>query len=197
MARNIGFWGRLKRLIRFRLIMPALRGNHPPEYAARGIMIGMVCGMMPIIGQSWIVLGIWIAARRLFGWSFSPILAVLWTWVSNPLTTVPMFYGFYVTGQIMLGQWNNLSGFSSFANLWHSSLKDDQSFLEQLKIIGQLLLHDWGIAMWLGFLPWAALAAYLSYVLGLKLIIGHRTRRQVRLAKRQANRQAGQHEQPL
>ena len=40
MARNFGFWGRLKRVIRFRLIMPALRSSHPPEYAARGIMIG-------------------------------------------------------------------------------------------------------------------------------------------------------------
>lgn len=189
MARDIGFWGRLKRLIRFRLIMPALRGNHSPEYAARGIMIGVVCGMMPMIGQSWVVLAVWVVTRRL-AWSFSPILAMLWTWVSNPFTAVPMFYGFYVTGQIMLGRWHDLSGFASFANLWHSSLRDDQGFFEQLKIVGQLLLQEWGVAMWVGFLPWAALAAYLSYLLGFRFIARHRARRQARIARRQENRAA-------
>lgn len=186
MARHTGFWQRLKRLVRFRLIMPALRGNHPPEYAARGIMIGVVCGMMPMIGQSWVVLVVWIVGRRLFRWEFSPILAMLWTWISNPLTAVPMFYGFYVTGQFMRGRWYDLSGFAGFADLWRNTLNGDQSFLEQLKIICQVLLNDWGIAMWLGFLPWAVLAAYLSYKLSLKLLIGHRARRQARHAKRHA-----------
>lgn len=188
MTRQIGFWERLKRLVRFRLIMPALRSSHPPEYAARGIMIGVICGMMPMIGQSSIVLGAWILGRRLFRWEFSLVLAVLWTWVSNPLTTVPMFYGFYVTGQVLLGRWHNLSGFASFADLWHSSLNDEQGFLEQLQIVGQILLRDWGIAMWVGFLPWSVLGGYLSYALGLKLITAHRARRQARLARRQAGR---------
>jgi uncharacterized protein (DUF2062 family) len=191
MARNFGFWGRLKRVIRFRLIMPALRSNHSPEYAARGIMIGVVCGMMPMIGQSWIVLVVWIVARRLGRWGFSPILGMLWTWVSNPLTALPMFYGFYVTGQIMLGRWHDLSGFASFANLWNSSLHDDQGFFEQIQIVGELLVRDWGIAMWTGFLPWSVVAGYLSYALGRKFIIAHRARRQARIAKRQAKHDAG------
>lgn len=190
MTRHTGFWVRLKRLIRFRLIMPALRGNHPPEYTARGIMIGIVCGMMPMVGQSWVVLAVWIVGRRLFNWGFSPILGMLWTWVSNPLTAVPMFYGFYVTGQIMLGRWHDLSGFASFANLWYASLHDDQSFLEQLKIVATLLVRDWGIAMWVGFVPWSILAGYLSYSLGFKLVARHRARRQARMARRQASRQA-------
>ena len=62
--RPAGIFRRASRYIRYRLITPMLRARHEPEYSARSVLVGVVCGLMPILGQSTIVLAVWLVARR-------------------------------------------------------------------------------------------------------------------------------------
>lgn len=183
--RPAGLWRRAHRYIRYRLVTPMLRAKHTPEYNARAVLVGVVCGLMPIIGQSSIVVAIWLVARR-FNWSFNVVIAALWTFISNPLTTAPMFYGFYVTGQIMMGNWDDLTGFDRFTNFARGVISDELGLWDQIKIISRMLFLNWGLAMWIGFIPWAIVSGWLGYRWSLKVVIAYRALREKRMAKRRA-----------
>lgn len=181
--RAAGFFRRANRFIRYRLVTPMLRARHPAEYTARSVLVGVVCGLMPIIGQSTIVVAVWLVGRR-FNWSFNVVIAALWTFISNPLTTPFMFYGFYVTGQVMMGHWNDLSGFDRFVSLSRDLVNDELGLWEQVKLISRLLFLDWALAMWVGFIPWGALCGWLGYRWSLKAIHAYRHLREKRIQRR-------------
>ena len=42
-------WRRLQSVIRRRLIIPLFRSPHPPEYTARGVLIGLFVALTPTI----------------------------------------------------------------------------------------------------------------------------------------------------
>lgn len=180
-----GIFRRASRYVRYRLITPMLRARHSPEYSARSVLVGVVCGLMPILGQSTIVLAVWLVARR-FNWGFNVVIAALWTFISNPLTTAPMFYGFYVTGQVMMGNWDDLSGFDRFEIFIHGLISDELGLWDQIKMVFRLLFLDWGLAMWVGFVPWAVLCGWLGYRWSLKVVIAYRHLREKRMARRRS-----------
>lgn len=181
--RPAGLFRRASRFARYRLLTPLLRARHPAEYSARSVLVGVVCGLMPIIGQSTIVLAVWLIARR-FNWNFNVVIAALWTFISNPLTTPFMFYGFYVTGQVMMGHWNDLSGFDRFVSLSRDLVNDELGLWDQIKLISRLLFLDWALAMWVGFIPWGALCGWLGYRWSLKAIHAYRHVREKRIQRR-------------
>ncbi len=181
--RPAGFLRRASRYIRYRLITPMIRAKHPPEYSARAVLVGVVCGLMPIIGQSTIVLAVWLVARR-FNWGFNVVVAALWTFISNPLTTAPMFYGFYVTGQVMMGNWDDLTGFDRFVTLSRDLVNENLGLWDQIKMISRLLFLDWAVAMWVGFIPWGALCGWLGYRWSLKVVNAYRHLREKRMERR-------------
>lgn len=181
--RPAGLLRRANRFIRYRLVTPLLRARHPAEYSARSVLVGVVCGLMPIIGQSTVVLAVWLIARR-FNWGFNVVIAALWTFISNPLTTPFMFYGFYVTGQVMMGHWNDLSGFDRFVSLSRDLVNDELGLWDQIKLISRLLFLDWALAMWVGFIPWGALCGWLGYRWSLKAIHAYRHVREKRIQRR-------------
>ena len=103
-VRRYSWWRQLVRLLRFRLIVPLLRSQHPPEHTARGVMIGMTWALTPTVGlQMYGVFVTWLVARRLFNWDFNLVIGAGWTWTTNVLTMLPCYYAFYVTGQLILG----------------------------------------------------------------------------------------------
>jgi uncharacterized protein (DUF2062 family) len=73
-----------------------MRGK--PEYLARGLAAGVFAGCFPFFGLQ-TVLGVSIAVL-VRGQKF---VAVAGTWVSNPLTYVPIFLFNYHVGQWLLG----------------------------------------------------------------------------------------------
>ena len=110
---------RIQRLIRFRLVIPIKRSRHPPEYTARGVGIGLAWGLTPLIGiQLAIVFANWLAFRPFRRLDFGLFVALAWVWVSNAVTMLPMYYGFYVTGQVLLGNWDDLTGYEGFVARW-------------------------------------------------------------------------------
>ena len=157
-------WERIKRLLRLKLIVPLLRSPHPPEYKARGVAIGLMWAMTPLVGiQMWLVLMTWLTARKLFKWDFSLGLGLAWTWVTNVFTMVPCYYLFYVTGQILQGKFHSISGYENLARIIRSTFLSDLSFVDEWLLFFKLLAKDWGISMALGCLPWMAVMTIVGY----------------------------------
>ena len=116
----------LGRLVRYRIIIPLKRSRHPPEHTARGVMVGLVWGFTPTVGiQMPLVFVTWLVARRLFKWDFSVIIGMAWTWITNVVTMGPMYYAFYLTGQVLLGRGGEATGYSAFRELWDGAFSSE------------------------------------------------------------------------
>jgi hypothetical protein len=181
-----GWWTGLMRLIRLRLVIPLHRTPHPPEYTARGVAIGLLVAMTPTIGiQMFIVAGLWVIVTRLFRWEFSLLAGVAYTWTTNAFTMIPFYYLFYVTGQLILGNWHDINGFDSFTQLVTSiSSNPDLGFWQALWLWTVELFTGWGVPMFVGSIPWSLVSAWLGYVLTHSYIVRHRRKKAERAAER-------------
>jgi uncharacterized protein len=121
-------------------------------------------GLTPTIGlQTVEILATWFLARRIFAKDSSLLQAMVWVWVNNPLTVVPMYYAFYVTGLALTRQ--------------HGVAVDYESF----DITG-LSITSIGIPLLIGSVPYAVAGAATSYAWA-KWIVN---RRRARLAQKRA-----------
>ena len=196
------FMRRLARLVRYRLIIPVRRSRHSPEYTARGVAVGVAVGLTPTVGiQMAISLAIWMITRRLFRWDFNVILACAWTWISNVVTMVPMYYVFYVTGQLMLGRWDDLSGYRIFADDFTRALNPppillpgfdiliDPSFEDTVEALLAFFVKDIFLVMTVGSIPFVIAGGLLSYRWSLNFVTRHREQRKARHGRRRVVRQ--------
>jgi uncharacterized protein (DUF2062 family) len=182
---------RLRRNLRYRLVVPMMRSRHTPEHAARGSCVGLFWAFTPSVGiQMPLVLVSWAIARRFPKWDFNLVLAIAWTWVTNAFTALPCYYVFYLTGQVMFGHWGRLSGFDSFRLMWNDIFTAEQSFVEQLEALARVLILDWGITMLVGSLPWALLTGWLGYRYTLKFVRAYRHARHERMKRRHQSKAA-------
>ncbi|WP_119299910.1 DUF2062 domain-containing protein [Dongia deserti] len=171
--------------MRFRLLIPLMRSRHTPEWSARAALVGLIWAFTPSVGfQMPLVFGTWLAARRLFNWEFSLIQGLAWTWVTNPFTAVPCYYAFFITGQVMLGRWSDLSGYESFQRIFHAVFADDFTLVGATKAVSQVLLLEWGTALWIGSMPWALLTGWIGYRLTLRFVTAYRHARARRMERR-------------
>ena len=86
-------------------------------------MIGLFCACFPSpVGQMGLAFAAWVVARRLFKWDFSLIQGLAWTWTTNVFTAAPCYYTFFLTGQILLGRWDDLSGYDPFVQAFSTTL---------------------------------------------------------------------------
>ncbi len=177
----------LRRMLRYRLLVPLLRAKHPPEYTARGVFVGLLVAMTPTVGvQMPICLVIWVVLRVVRpGWDFNAIVAMAWTWITNIFTLGPIYYLFLVTGRLMLGDFGDFSGYAEFTAMLTKMLSTDAGFLESLWTYTVALFETWGLPMFIGSIPWALLSAVIGYRWSLKLL--HRVRAR-RMRKRRARK---------
>lgn len=163
------------RIVRYRLVMPLKRSKHPPEFSARGTAVGLAWAMTPLVGiQMWLVLMTWLFCKKVLKWPFSLPLGLAWTWVTNVVTLPPIYYGFYVTGQLMRGQWGNLSGYESLSYVIQQTFLGELTFGEKWKLFFELLIKDWGFSMIIGCLPWACIFGVGGYYVTLAFVRRHR-----------------------
>ncbi len=189
------------RLVRYRVIIPLKRSRHPPEHTARGVMVGLVWGFTPTVGiQMPLVFVTWLVTRRLIKWDFSVIIAMAWTWITNVVTIGPIYYAFYLTGQVMLGRGGEATGYSAFRELWDGAFRSaggvdaDDTFhsgFDWFWTYFTEVIGDWGLAMAVGSVPWAVLIGWLGYVWSLRFVIRHREARQRRRLARLARLAGG------
>lgn len=184
------FAARFRRVILYRLIMPVLRAKYPPEYTARSVLFGLLVAMTPTIGiQMPIVFLIWLPIHYLKPeWDFNVVIAMAWTWVTNVFTLGPIYYIFLITGRIMVGSGDDMTGYEDFQFLLREALSADADFIESLWIYTIDLFRLWGVPMFVGSIPWAILASWLGYRWSLKLVNRFRRRRERKAAARRAAR---------
>ena len=133
----------------FRLMIVSLRKlRAKPEVVARGMAVGVFAGCFPFFGfQS--VMGI-VLATLVRG---SKISAIAGTWVSNPLTYVPILFLNFKVGQWLLGVETN------------STLQNRDS-LESFLALGPKLV----ITLLVGCFVVGAIAGVISYFASLYVL---------------------------
>lgn len=184
---NSRLGARLRRMVRFRLILPTLRSPHSPEYTARGVCIGVSLAFTPLIGvQMPLVVLVWLAIRQFIPqWNFHLLVALAWTWVTNVVTLIPIYYAFYITGRVILWRWDSLPEFSAFSARMQELTEVETTWLEAFWIAVVRIFDSFGLPMFVGCVPYALIFGWLSYRWSLRLIGRLRTRR---LRRREARR---------
>ena len=167
MARNNhSTWQKFMRLIRYRLIVPILRTRHAPEYTARGVFVGIAFGLTPTVGiQIGIVMVLWSIVRSMLPrWDFNLIVALAWVWLSNVFTMVPLYFGFLVTGRMMMGHSESLPSYETFAKELTSTFEVEADGLTGLWQQTVNLFDLFGTPMLVGCIPWALIGGWVGYI---------------------------------
>ncbi len=133
-------------------IIRHFRESHAPVHElARASLIGIFWSLTPLIGiQMGLVTGTWLLLR-LFRWRFYLPIAVVWTWVTNPVTMPFFYYAFYVAGVLtykLLGLPIEWVSFTS---------------------VSTALTKAQALPLWDGFWFWGV---YMVNVLGLPMLVG-------------------------
>jgi uncharacterized protein (DUF2062 family) len=96
--RPVRFWQRRLRQNLSKTIAWMRRQEGSPGHQARGLAIGVFIGCLPIFGLQMLVsLGL---ASTMRGNRF---LAMAGTWISNPVTNLPLFWLSYQLGTLLMG----------------------------------------------------------------------------------------------
>ncbi len=141
-------------------------------------MIGMFWAMTPTVGiQMPLVFMTWLFTRKFFKWDFSLLNGLAWTWTTNVFTLLPIYYILYLTGQLMMGRYDDLTGYESFQKLWDMAFDPDVGFWDTTVMWFDTLIRGWGVPMLIGSIPWAFFSGWLAYVLSLRFVIRYRERR--------------------
>ena len=186
-------WQRLKRGMRLRLIIPMVRSRQPPENTARAVAVGLFWAFTPTFGIQMALTAVhWYIARTFFKRDFSVIVAMAWTWVTNVFTVPVAYYTFFLTGQIMLGRWGDLSGYESFIKFWRTAMGEtggDPTSLTAWETYFSVIVEGWGLALLVGSLPIAFIGYFIGYYWTLRIVLRWRTVRQEKRAAQAAERQ--------
>lgn len=141
------FTDQLKRRVRYVYLKFIRLRGHPKELA-RGLAAGVFAGMFPLFGLQTII-GVAIALRI----KGNPLMAAAGTWISNPLTYLPIYAFNYRLGCLILGR--------PVVNLF-TDVESMKAWLETGA--------DVGVALMLGSFVMGMIFGPLSYAAGLPLI---------------------------
>jgi uncharacterized protein (DUF2062 family) len=160
------------RFLRLRLLIPMVRSPHPPEYTARGVAIGVFWGVTPFLGlQTLFMLATWQAMKHLLRKDASIVQALVWAWINNPLTMIPMYYAFYLTGLRLMGHAVPFGGYEAFAALWAESARAP-TMLDG----AELIAREVGLPLVAGSAPFALVGSWVAYVWALRVVRRRRRR---------------------
>ncbi|MGO9567152.1 MAG: DUF2062 domain-containing protein [Desulfomonilaceae bacterium] len=96
---STGLWARSRAIIRKNVVDPLVFSRHPPWFDAAGVSLGLVIGFGVPMGGHVVSLGL---LRLLFRFNF--ILAFTVSSIVNPFTIIPLYYGYYWLGSLVLGR---------------------------------------------------------------------------------------------
>ena len=152
-----------------------------PHAIALGVAVGTFYGLSPLYGLH-TILGLVTAALS----RANKAATLIMIWVNNPLTTLPILYGQYLLGTLLLpggvasGSWARLVNFTGA--LGRISLVHFKAS------IAECVEKAGGV-----FLPWLAGSIASSLVLGLlvyplarRMVVNHRRKRHERQERRRA-----------
>ncbi len=177
---------KLIRLLRLRMVIPLLRAKNPPAYIARGVAVGLAWALTPLVGvQIPLVVLCWLVVRKFFvRWDFHLGVAMAWTLLTNVFTLPFFYYGFLVTGRIILGRWDRIGDFGSFYENLNQQLPVGGGWLESMVYYLLSMFIEFGWPMFIGSVPWAIVGSWLGYRWSLRLVVLFRQRRLAKNTKR-------------
>ncbi|MBI5248479.1 MAG: DUF2062 domain-containing protein [Desulfomonile tiedjei] len=149
--RNPGIILNIKKSFYHNVVEPLVSSKNPPGFDARGVAFGLIIGFLAPIGTHLIALGLLRVVSR-----FHLGIAFAFTFVTNPLNAIPVYYAYYYMGSLILGDPEILE-FERFRSLL-SPLLDRTYFWEAASAFGTL-----GYEI---LLRWAVSAVILSVVFG-------------------------------
>lgn len=136
-----------------RILRNILALDDSPHAIALGVAIGLFFGLTPTVGiQTLFILATVALTRRLF--YFNAAAAMAATYVSNPITMVPLYYFWYRLGAVFIGgnatseQLEMLVSFNGFAEWWQA-----------MRTVGMEI----GAPMFLGAFITAPIGAAIAY----------------------------------
>lgn len=143
---------------------PFTSSRHPPWFDARGVAIGLFIGLGIPVGTQMMVLGL---ARLLF--RFNAVVAFACTWVNNPLSLIPMYYGYYCLGSLVLGRQAIMSA-EDFRTLMHPILQAEYFWLsvQGFVYLGWDIVVRWFIAAMMVSATCGLIGYLVSYRLWMK-----------------------------
>ena len=149
--RKPGLINRIKSSFYQNVLEPLVSSKNSPGFDARGVAFGLIVGFLAPIGTHLIALGLLRMVSR-----FHLGIAFAFTFVTNPLNAIPVYYGYYYLGSLILGDPVILE-FDKFDGLV-SPLLDRTQFWEALSKFGTM-----GYEI---LLRWCVSAVILSVVFG-------------------------------
>ncbi len=156
---------RLYTTIYERLIFPIINSVAPVRQVGWGVAFGMFIGLTPTMGiQMYIIAGIWAVFRYLLRFHFYLPVGVALVWISNPVTVVPMYYLFLITGNLFFGMmnWPAISlDWSTFQQKFDELFQ--LGFWEKIVEGTKFLFIDLGLPMLIGSLFYAIPLSIISY----------------------------------
>ena len=163
----------IEKLITEKLINPVLHSNAPVSEVSLGVAFGVFLGLTPTVGvQMYLVALVWSIYRYIFGRHFSLPVGVAMVWISNPLTMVPLYYLFLVTGYRLLETQNRISYELFTEYLGHIS--STEGTWEMIVAGASFLLVDLGWPMIIGSLVYAVPGFIISYFMTKRIVTSHR-----------------------
>ena len=148
---------------RFRkyFIEPFVSSNNPPRFDARGVALGLFIVFGVPKGAQMVCLGLLRLLMR-----FNIIIAFVFTWVNNPLSLLPMYYGYYMLGSLLMGKPAVMSA-ADFSELMEPVLRSHHFWgsVHAFIVLGGDLLMRWSLAA----VSIATLAAIVGYLIGYRV----------------------------
>lgn len=133
------------------LLRKVLALNDSAHAIALGVGVGIFVGLTPTVGvQTILILGIVFATRRFV--YFNATAAMASTYVSNPVTMLPMYYGWYrigawfSSGSLTAAEFEQLLQFEGLAGWW-SAMCALGSQVAVPMCLGALLTAPIGVAI--------------------------------------------------
>ncbi len=150
-----------------KIIALFLISNRPVSEIGIGIFVGIFWALTPLVGiQILLVLGTWFIFR-LFRINFFLPGAMACVWITNPLTLIPFYFGFYFLGFTILryfGYTTQFISYASFSQLMDTTQRMNtwDSIYFWLNYIYEALLWPMGIGSLLIAVPTALFSYFFT-----------------------------------
>lgn len=120
-----------RRVLHNHFVAPIVSSRNPPWFDARGAAMGLIVGFGCPVGLQVVSL---VFFRMVF--RFNSVIAFAFSWVTNPFTFIPMYYGYYYLGSLILHRPSIMSQ-KAFKDLLAPMLRTDY-FWESVHAFGSL-----------------------------------------------------------
>lgn len=166
------------RFIKFRI----LHVDDSPQRIAKGLAIGVFIGFLPLMGIQMAIAFVTAAALKA-----NKAMAMLGVWVSNPFTAIPVYYPCYRLGRWLLKivtERNIDVDVRQLEKLLFETLSFHRLLVDFNNPVVWKELSTWllkiGLELTIGGVIIGYLAARITYILTIKIVVFHRQRRQLR-----------------